>query len=217
MGLFDGLLGKRRKSGGPTCVACDSGDLVQLAPGAYRCSQCGYEGGPGFAAYQAQKQVAALQALPALQLQRNAREQLARVRSLISSIEPSTETIATRKSGPQQIAEAGEGVMEATETVAEAFGAIGELGVLSDEVGMALQSSRNKRFALMEIRDAVTGLRQILYAWTTKPGYGATVPQALAASDSLLVDSIRNAGQKQGLVQVVDHIAGLVDKGTLGP
>ncbi|TVQ94968.1 MAG: hypothetical protein EA397_00505 [Deltaproteobacteria bacterium] len=38
------------------CIACGSTDLEVIAPGAYRCLICGYEGGPGFAALQAKQQ-----------------------------------------------------------------------------------------------------------------------------------------------------------------
>jgi hypothetical protein len=33
------------------CVVCESDSITELAPGAYKCKACGYEGGPGFAAY----------------------------------------------------------------------------------------------------------------------------------------------------------------------
>ncbi|MCB9754764.1 MAG: hypothetical protein H6713_32925 [Myxococcales bacterium] len=35
------------------CVACDSRALATIAPGVYRCTQCGYQGGPGLAAHEA--------------------------------------------------------------------------------------------------------------------------------------------------------------------
>lgn len=40
------------------CVACDSRDLTELGPSAYRCNLCGYEGGSGMAALQQGKREA---------------------------------------------------------------------------------------------------------------------------------------------------------------
>lgn len=45
------------------CIACDSREVRVLAPQVYSCLLCGYEGGPGHAAYLAEKKSAALDAL----------------------------------------------------------------------------------------------------------------------------------------------------------
>jgi hypothetical protein len=45
------------------CVACDSADVDEFAPGAYRCLTCGYEGGPGHADYMAERKRQKLAAL----------------------------------------------------------------------------------------------------------------------------------------------------------
>jgi len=219
MGFFDKIFGGSSKiKDGPGCVSCDSTNVLELGPGAYQCKACGYEGGPGYAAWQAQQQVKTMQDLPAVQLQKKAKKQLGIVRGMITSYEPSSESIGKGKRGAAgELARAGEGVMEATEALADTVGAVGDMGIIAGELGGALSNTRNKRFALMEIRQAASNLRQILYAWSQKPGHGPTVPQALAVSESLMVDAIRNVQQKSGLVQILDHLEGLIDQGAFGP
>jgi hypothetical protein len=43
------------------CVSCSSHDLEALAPGAYRCESCGYEGGPGLPALIHQRKAEAIE------------------------------------------------------------------------------------------------------------------------------------------------------------
>jgi len=58
------------------CVACDSKNVDELAPDAYRCPDCGYEGGDGYAAYQADLWMKEADALDAATKRARARELL---------------------------------------------------------------------------------------------------------------------------------------------
>jgi len=45
------------------CVACDSSDVTSLGPDAYKCNQCGYQGGSGLAAMHESKRLASFDAM----------------------------------------------------------------------------------------------------------------------------------------------------------
>lgn len=68
------------------CVSCDSVRLSPLGPGRYRCQDCGYVGGSGMAAYQEQKQLEAVSALPTEDRLRGAIRDLEEARTLLRAI-----------------------------------------------------------------------------------------------------------------------------------
>jgi len=68
-----------------TCTACDGTDVVQLAPDAYQCTVCGYEGGPGYGAFKAQQKASRYAALPPEERRIQAHEKLKNARHLLLS------------------------------------------------------------------------------------------------------------------------------------
>lgn len=60
----------------PRCVACDGSDLTTFAPEAYRCGDCGHEGGEGYPAWSSRQRIAALVMLSPQDLQHKANEGL---------------------------------------------------------------------------------------------------------------------------------------------
>ncbi len=82
--LFGGGGGADKKD---SCIACDATDLAELAPGAYRCVPCGYEGGDGYAAYVEDNERARLRELDAAELKARAIKQLTDARfTLLAAI-----------------------------------------------------------------------------------------------------------------------------------
>ncbi|PKN55516.1 MAG: hypothetical protein CVU56_20935 [Deltaproteobacteria bacterium HGW-Deltaproteobacteria-14] len=55
--------GSEGEGGDDSCVACGSSALTALADGVYRCDECGYEGGDGFAAWRTERDKEALREL----------------------------------------------------------------------------------------------------------------------------------------------------------
>ena len=75
----------RSGSSGDQCTACDSRNVQQLAPGTYRCNDCGYEGGDGYAAYKEGERAAKFANLSPEQVHEQARSKLLNARSLLLS------------------------------------------------------------------------------------------------------------------------------------
>lgn len=70
------------------CLVCDSTDLHLLGPNAYRCLSCGYEGGPGYAAYLDNQRRARITALEPVERQAFARQRLDAARNLANGADP---------------------------------------------------------------------------------------------------------------------------------
>ena len=68
-----------------TCVACESKNVTALAQGVYRCDDCGYEGGSGYAAWQQSQRDAKLLALAPERRKELAREKLEQALRLLLS------------------------------------------------------------------------------------------------------------------------------------
>ncbi len=92
MGLgswLSGLFGGNKAPAAPTCVACESTDLEMLAPEAYRCNACGYEGGEGWAKLQRARKLSRLEALPTKELVSSVAADLEDLRLLLlTAVEP---------------------------------------------------------------------------------------------------------------------------------
>lgn len=58
------------------CIACDGTSLHELAPGAYKCNECDYVGGPGYAKYIESKRDAKIQEKPMEQRRKEARAKI---------------------------------------------------------------------------------------------------------------------------------------------
>ncbi len=97
--MFGWLFGKKAQNNdGLVCVACDSADVTELAPQTYRCNECGYEGGDGFAAWQDMKTRAAYDDWSVAQLREHAAAQLNEARSALVAVEGLT-TPSTSSTG----------------------------------------------------------------------------------------------------------------------
>lgn len=70
-------------SGGETCVACDSTRTTLLAEGAYRCDDCGYEGGDGYAAMTTANERAAIDRLSPEVRRQKAQDKLVDARRIL--------------------------------------------------------------------------------------------------------------------------------------
>lgn len=66
-----------------SCVACGSTNLEVVAEGAYRCVDCGYEGGSGRAALQEAAERAAIEKLPMPERRQRARAEFEEARDLV--------------------------------------------------------------------------------------------------------------------------------------
>ncbi|MFT6376977.1 MAG: hypothetical protein ACJARS_003637 [bacterium] len=86
--MFGWLFGKKAQNNdGMACVACESADVATLAPLAYRCNVCGYEGGDGYAAWQDTKTRAAYDSWKVSQLREHANAQLNEARSALVAVD----------------------------------------------------------------------------------------------------------------------------------
>jgi hypothetical protein len=86
--MFDWLFGKKATNNDAlACVACDSADVTELAPLTYRCNECGYEGGDGFAAWQDMKTRAGYDDWSVAQLREHAAAQLNEARGALVGVE----------------------------------------------------------------------------------------------------------------------------------
>lgn len=90
------LFGKRDRPADDVCVACGSAELEALAPRAYRCAACGYEGGEGYAELADVKTRAAYDDWSTAQLVEHVRAQLNEARAALMSVAglPQTGTVA---------------------------------------------------------------------------------------------------------------------------
>jgi hypothetical protein len=66
-----------------SCLSCNSTDLESLAPDAYRCGTCGYEGGDGLAAWIAERKRSEIAAMSPEQRSALARENLSAARNVL--------------------------------------------------------------------------------------------------------------------------------------
>ena len=86
---LSGLFGGSKAEATPSCVACESKDLEMLAPQAYRCNGCGYEGGEGWATLQQARKLSRLEALPLADLSVRVAADLEDLRLLLlTAVEP---------------------------------------------------------------------------------------------------------------------------------
>jgi hypothetical protein len=85
-------LGLGKGGGVERCVACESRNLTVLAPGAYLCDDCGYEGGDGYAAYQQEQRFRAFDALDKEERHAGARGDLLEARRLLLAAKGSFES-----------------------------------------------------------------------------------------------------------------------------
>ncbi len=70
------FLANRAEISDDQCVACDCQDLTRLSEAVYRCNQCGYEGGSGYASWKQSAHTRRLLALPPEARMERARENL---------------------------------------------------------------------------------------------------------------------------------------------
>lgn len=75
----------REVSDGQQCVACDSPNTTLVGPAAYRCQDCGYEGGDGWAALARQKREAGFAQMSPEQRRESAKRDLIEARTLLLS------------------------------------------------------------------------------------------------------------------------------------
>lgn len=195
MGFFSKLFGGEKKeeaAGGlGTCIACDGSDLAELAPQAYRCNTCGYEGGDGFAEYKANQAVASLEEKPEAALRELALEQLESVRLMVVGVGGEVKKkLLAKAAGLSQGVEIAENLtLAVTVGMAEEVG-IGEgLGVLGQAAKEERERLRQQRkMDLLEAQAAVRELRQTLLAWSAKEGHDSTVDEALSLIKDMVVD-----------------------------
>ncbi len=95
--MFGWLFGKKvQNNDGLVCMASDCTDVTELAPQTYRCNECGYEGGDGFAGWQDMKTRAAYDDWSLAQLREHANAQLNEARGALVAVDglnaPSTAT-----------------------------------------------------------------------------------------------------------------------------
>lgn len=89
--LFDVIRGAkmdramREGATGSACTACESANVHIFAPAAYRCLDCGYEGGDGYAAYKLGQRAAAFEQLPPEERHARAHEKLLDAQRLLLS------------------------------------------------------------------------------------------------------------------------------------
>jgi hypothetical protein len=86
MALRDWLRGVFGGSGADapaSCLACNSTELERLAPDAYRCETCGYEGGEGLSAWIAERKRSEIAAMSPEQRSALARENLSAARNML--------------------------------------------------------------------------------------------------------------------------------------
>ncbi len=75
----------REGSTGSSCTACDSANVHVFAPAAYRCLDCGYEGGDGYAAYKQGQKAASFEQLSAEERHARAHRKLLDAQRLLLS------------------------------------------------------------------------------------------------------------------------------------
>jgi ribosomal protein L37AE/L43A len=90
--IYDFFRGRRDRVDGAgadgaddVCVACNSPMVDRLAPGAYRCSSCGHEGGEGWAAHREAQLRAEIAAMPPAARRAAALAHLEEARTLLVS------------------------------------------------------------------------------------------------------------------------------------
>ncbi len=76
----------RAPIGDDECVSCDSRNVTQIGPGIYQCQDCGYEGGPGIAARQAQNQAAAIDQMSPEDRRSSGIQDLQEARTMLMSV-----------------------------------------------------------------------------------------------------------------------------------
>jgi len=191
MGFFSKLFGggKSAEGSGLTCLSCDATDVTELAPDAYRCNVCGYEGGDGYAAWQAQQNVAALAGQSEDALRARAIEELEAVRLMLVGVGGEVQPSALdQAAGMSRGIEIADGV---TLTIGSggAPGGGGQMGAFAQmEAEEAARLAQQRRMDLLEARAAAQKLHQTLTAWDSKPGHVAPLDEPLSIADALLVD-----------------------------
>ena len=73
----------KEPSEGDQCVACEGRNVTLLGPAAYRCNDCGYEGGDGWAARAQAERAAAIRQMPVERRHASARQHLLEARRLL--------------------------------------------------------------------------------------------------------------------------------------
>lgn len=83
----------RAPIGDDECVSCDSRNVTLIGPGIYRCQDCGYEGGPGIAARQAQSQAAAIEQMSPEARRSSGIQDLQEARTMLMSVAGSSDSL----------------------------------------------------------------------------------------------------------------------------
>lgn len=187
----------REDSPGDRCTACDGTKVVLIAPQAYRCNACGFEGGDGWAAYKEQQRHAKFAAMDPAARRASARDDLHEARRLLTSgigdIEHARDLSGLDMIGLSNIEMDGEGNAKQA--------------AITAGVGLLLEA-RNRA------RDAQAKLGVSLGTAATADGGGTS---GLAASFDLHFDNIftdlkvhrdigRTLNQARGMLQAVDHV-----------
>src|SRR5690606_35857273 len=75
----------RESSTGESCIACNAKNVKLIAPAAYQCNACGYEGGDGWAAYKQAKREASFKQMSPAERRESAKQDLLEARTLLLS------------------------------------------------------------------------------------------------------------------------------------
>ena len=188
MGWFSKLLGGNDDAGGAqSCISCDSKDVAEIAPSAYRCNMCGYEGGDGYAAFQSQQQISRLANRSEDELRVRALDELEQCRLMLVGVGGQVDTSVLGRA-----ASVGSGIeIAAGVTLRIAAGGMGGIG--GGAIGRAEAEERERlvqqrRMDLIEACGTARKLQLTLRAWASKPHHDVAVDEAQPIADALLVD-----------------------------
>ena len=188
MNWFSRLFGFKKKGLGRRsrrCVACQGIELIELAPGAYRCSSCGYEGGSGYAAYYEGKNLTAMARLDEDELRRRALEELESLRLMVVALAGEVNPeIMTR------LAAASDGLMidlAPGETLEVDKGGLTPYWTQSNNRAERDYLRLQHQEKLIQANGGVLKLQQILSAWTVKEEHLKTADKAHMLVNSMQI------------------------------
>jgi hypothetical protein len=204
--LFDLLFGDGDDDEGlGPCVACDSTDLVELGPSAYRCNGCGYEGGAGYASWQEQQNIAALATRSEGALRERGLGQLEDVRLMLISVAGEVDAAALGNA-------LATGASVLGEFAAHALLGRGLGGIIGASIREEREAAALKRAGEMaKTRHEAVRLRETLLAWRDRPDAGAGVAQALSLVGELMVEETTSDKECHNLQLTVMRIRTLLD------
>ena len=172
------------------CVACGSKDLEELAPRAYRCLQCGYEGGSGLAEAHEAAARRELDELDPDQKRRKARALVDDARSLLTS---------------------ARGTLDGA-VIASVHDIVGIGGDPSGIAGEGSEKQQLMQRALQDTEQARRSLEDALYLLGEEgdTGEGEDIGVGLAAADMYLDSPITDLMMHGRIEQLKDRVKGLL-------